>query len=436
MGEDHLNYLYSLERFGIQPGLERIERLMDVLDHPEQKFKIIHVAGTNGKGSTVAMLDSVLRQTGLSVGMYTSPDLYTFHERIRFQGKNISDEDLRVLIARVRTLCDMAGIQPTFFEFATAVAFTYFAEAHVDIAVVEVGMGGRLDATNVITPQVAVITNIGWDHMEHLGDTKQHITREKAGIIKPGVDVVTAEKEHSPLYEIRARCKEVNARLYMAHEMVSAAVQNEMDDRQLLKIDGAFSGELTLPLLGLHQVQNVVAVLGILHVLSKHGVHIPWSRIVNGIAETRWEGRLDVVSRLPLIIADGAHNIDGARALRAYLEGLPRRDVLLFGCKQGKQYQDIARVIVPLFTTVIVTEGSYQPEDANTVASTVRRYCNNIRVIPDVARAIEEGKEACDLQGMMCITGSLYLVGDALAILRGKPAHHRTQVPLEKEVRV
>lgn len=219
-----LEYLYHLERFGVKPGLGVMRELMDVLGHPEKKFKSIHVTGTNGKGSTCAMVESVLRESGIKTALYTSPHLYTFNERIKISGVPISDSDLISLIQEIRDVVEKNNLQPTFFEFTTALAFLYFSRAHIDIAVIEVGMGGRLDATNVITPLLSIITNVGLDHMEFLGDTVEEIAREKAGIIKEGVPVITREEDENILNIFNEEAKKNNTHVIRAQDVVSTKV--------------------------------------------------------------------------------------------------------------------------------------------------------------------------------------------------------------------
>lgn len=414
---EQLQYMYGLSRFGIKPGLERMEQMMELLGHPEQKFKSIHVAGTNGKGSTAAMLDCVLRQGTLKVGLYTSPHMYVFNERIRVQGESISDAELAALAEELRALIEKHEIPATFFEFTTALAYMYFVRQGVDIAVVEVGMGGLLDATNVITPLVSVITNVGLDHTEFLGDTKEKIAFEKAGVIKSGVPVVTSERQKSVLSVIRAAALTHRATLHQAHQDSSVEKLSSSWDGQRVEVRGVWQGQLHLPLLGDHQLENLAAALTALHALRRQDIDISWEQIERGIESTRWAGRLDVLSREPLIVLDGAHNNDGAEALYQFIRHWPRHDVLVVGEKYGKEIPVLAQRIVPLFDRVIVSQGSFQPQDPQELAEQLGPYSRHIEVIVSLPRALTAARASLPPKGTLLITGSLYMVGDALTVL-------------------
>lgn len=466
---DQLEYMYNLERFGIEPGLTRMEAMMELLGHPERKFKAIHISGTNGKGSVAAMLDSVLRESGRSrIGLYTSPHLYKFNERIQVNGQEISDEDLARHVERLRDLIEKHEIQATFFECTTAVAMAYFAEAAVDMAIVEVGMGGLLDATNVVEPLISVITNIGLDHTEYLGDSKEEITREKAGIIKGGAPMVTAERDEKLLNIIREKASEVESQVYEVEKLVSPVAQSptgrDFLRPQKIAVTGIFNDEFDLPLLGAHQVQNAATALSVLHVLksltdgspapeargkstrdgglgagfrperesqgevrsraaidSRSGLkEVSWQAIRRGMANVSWEGRLDVVSRSPLILVDGAHNNDGVQALYEFIKHMPRHDVLVLGEKKGKDMQLMAELVAPLFTHVIVTKGVYMAEETNVITQGLReaKYKGEIVEIQDAGEAISYAQDGLDDAAMILVAGSLYMVADVLTNLR------------------
>ena len=416
--QEQLTYMYALERFGIKPGLEVMHQMMELLGHPEQTFKSVHIAGTNGKGSTAAFIDSILRNTELTVGLYTSPHIYTFNERIQINGKAISDEELASLIQELKEVTEKNGLQPTFFEFTTALAYMHFAKKKVDIAVVEVGMGGLLDATNVIIPLVAVITNIGLDHMEFLGDTKEKIAKEKAGVIKQGVPLVTSEKDPRIQQLLKKTCEQNNAPYYHTDDVFQMSLVSESLDNQRFKVEGAYEGTLSIHLLGHHQLQNAACALGAILELKKAGLEISNEAIEQGMANARWEGRLDVVSTKPLILVDGAHNQDGVHVLHDYIKNLPRHDVLVVAQKKGKDITDMATHIVPMFTNIIVTQGNFMPEDPSVIAEKLIEHHSSIQAIADIGEALAEAKKHLPPDGTMLITGSLYMVADALAVLR------------------
>src|SRR3989344_4317484 len=231
-----LAYLYELTRFGVKPGLDVMQKMMDALGHPENTFKSIHVTGTNGKGSTCAMMGSILREAGYRTALYTSPHLYAFNERIQIDRVPIADAMLAELVGEIRLICEQQDIHPTFFEFTTALAYVYFSRSDIDIAVIEVGMGGLYDATNVITPLVSVITNVGLDHMEYLGPTTAHIAREKAGIVKKGVPVVTAEKESAILDIFDREAGEKNTIVTRVQDMVKTNIVSSGLDGQAVEV--------------------------------------------------------------------------------------------------------------------------------------------------------------------------------------------------------
>ena len=416
MGIPQLEYMYSLDRFGIKPGLERMQAVMKQLGNPENTFSSIHITGTNGKGSVTAMIESVLRASGKKVGMYTSPHLYTFNERIQVRGVPISDADLITAIDDVKAAAAVANVEPTFFEFTTAVCYLYFSRQHLDIAVIEVGLGGLLDATNVITPVMSVITNIGLDHQEFLGDTKDAIAREKAGIIKPKAGAITGEADADMLAVLDAYAKKQGVTLQRAQDTVTVKLAAESLGGQRVRVSGAWDGEVELPLLGAHQLANLQVALAALAALPD--IYKPaFTQVQSGIAGLSWEGRLDIVSANPLVIVDGAHNADGLAALVDFLKTLPRLDVLVLGLKQDKQVDGPLQDVVALFDRVIVTEGNYMPQPADEIAKTLS---GNIEVMPDVTKALTVAKDAVEPDGTMVVAGSLYVVADVLTILRGK----------------
>jgi dihydrofolate synthase / folylpolyglutamate synthase len=417
---DQLSYMYGLERFGIRPGLSRVKAVMEALGHPEQQFRSVHISGTNGKGSTAAFLDAILRQGGLKIGLYTSPHIYSFNERIRIAGKPITDKQLSKLVEQLKTIVERLGIQPTFFEFTTALAYMHFAQQQVDLAVIEVGMGGSFDATNVIVPAVSVITNISLDHTEYLGTTRLNIAGEKAGIIKDGVPAVTAEKDPAILALFRERCRQCQTRLFTVEQHLSVEDIVSSLREQAFTVTGVLKGRFTTPLLGRHQIDNACTALLTLHLLNQQGIAISLSDAQRGVAQTKWEGRLDVVSISPLILVDGAHNNHAAAALHTFLKTLPRYDVLVLGQKEGKDVSYMLEKIVPLFRYVIVTEGAYHPEKVQVLAAKLSTVHANVQEIRDVERAVMTAQSLLPSQGLLLVTGSLYMIAGALTALRSR----------------
>jgi dihydrofolate synthase/folylpolyglutamate synthase len=421
MIKDELDYMYSLQRFGVKPGLAVMGKVMDVLGHPERQFKSVHIAGTNGKGSTAAMMASVLHKAGYRTGLYTSPHLVKFNERISIggwaNGRNISDANLARLVKQLRLVLEKESIQATFFEFTTAIAFMYFAERQVDIAVIEVGMGGRLDATNFITPLVAVITNIGRDHVQELGPTLSDIAGEKAGIMKPGVPVVIGETQPEIVKVLQAAADRVDCPWHLVSEELPVHKERDTAGDQVFSTTGVWPGRWAIPLQGRHQLRNAAAALAALYYLQAAGLSLTTKQVVSGLQEVIWQGRLQ---RIGPAVIDGAHNVDGMKALKEWLVDYPMMKVLVLALKKDKDSQAIIQEIVPAFPTVIVTEGSYEPMPARELAALVSPYTQNVEVVLDPAEATKRAEALLQGSEMMLVTGSLYMIGAAIQILRKK----------------
>lgn len=392
---------------------------MDALSQPQQSWPSIHITGTTGKGSTAALVASVLKEAGYTVGMYTSPHLVRFNERIQINGVQISDSELAQLIKEMRIVLDEKNIETTFFEFTTALAFLYFAKRNVDIAVIEVGMGGRLDATNVITPLVSVITNIGLDHEQLLGDTLEAIATEKAGIIKRGVPVVTGEKNPHLLALFEKVAQQKDAPVYTTDGCLSIAERNATLSGQSFSLTHSPAGdteEYEMKLLGRHQLDNAATAWLTLHVIAGQGWRIEKVHIRSGFQQATWPGRMQVVSHKPLIIVDGAHNADGARVLYEYIKSFSRHDVLVLAVKRGKNPTFLLEQIVPLFREVVVTEGSYEPWPAHDLEKLVSQYASRVIVKQRTEEALAYAREYLPNDGLMLVTGSLYMIGKAIPL--------------------
>jgi len=419
---DSVRFLYSLgnEVKTAKYGLERIRTVLDALGHPERLRRIVHVAGTNGKGSTCAMIESGLRAAGLRTGLFTSPHLVEPTERIRVGGRPVTADEFTSAFDRVHScaeqLLDRGAIDfhPTYFETVTAMAFLLFQQLQVDVAVLEVGLGGRLDATNVVTPELAVITPIDFDHEALLGKSLEAIASEKAGILKPGVPAVFAAQRPEAQAALDRRAAELGITVVQAQEKWQ--VQDQichargncftMTDGQRMHIE--------CPLAGEHQVGNAVVAAAALDRLG-----VSPSAIERGIATTRWPGRLDRVSESPEIILDGAHNPAGARALADYIARFyaGRHVVLIYGAMRDKAVAEMTGILFPHANEVIATA----PEQARAVdPETIRQLSDNapVRIAPRLADALALLREA-PVDHVIFITGSLFLVGEALALLNG-----------------
>jgi len=425
--EATLQELYRLERFGIKLGLANVRRLLSLLGDPHRGLRAVHVTGTNGKGSVATYTASALRAAGYRVGLYTSPHLVRFNERIRVDGEQIPDEDvLRLWQGMQPAVQAMSGSgrkdHPTFFEVTTAMAFQYFREHRVDIAVVEVGMGGRMDATNVIDGAVAVITRIGLEHTEHLGKTIRRIAREKAGIIKPGARAVSVDQEALPVIE--ARCTEVGAHLtVVGRDVASTSISKDLHG-QHIEVGGSFGTILVeTSLLGDFQVENVGLAVAALTELRAKGIEMPDRAIVEGVRAARWPGRLQVVRERPWVVVDGAHNSPAIQALAASIRGLfpGRRIRVVTGILNDKDLGAFADALGPIAERVYAcrprTHRAFEPEE---VAAAFRPHADAVVVRP-VGDAVDAALRESRPEEVVLITGSIYTAGEALAHLGASP---------------
>jgi len=423
--KEAVDYLYNLQRYGIKLGLSNTFTLMDLLGKPHQRFRTIHIAGTNGKGSTSAMMASILQASGLKVGLYTSPHLVSFTERIKVNGIPISEERVAEMTLSLKSLVSsLKSISPTFFEFTTALAFQYFAEEGVDIAVVEVGMGGRLDATNVITPIVSIITDIGYDHQEFLGSTLPEIAYEKAGIIKDRIPVVSANTLLEIMKVIEERAEEKGSKSYIFGRDFRASSGLKVLGFRSQLFDyygiGKVFKNLELSLLGYHQVVNASLSVAASEIISPQ-IEIREEAIRKGLKETRWEGRLDVISENPTILLDGAHNEAGAQALRRALEDifLPRHDslFLMVGMMKDKDIKGFLKVLAPLAREVIVTKADYErAASVSLLLEEAERYNLRVKAIENVSDALDYAESKARRRDLICVTGSLYTIGEIKGI--------------------
>ncbi|MCK4486833.1 MAG: bifunctional folylpolyglutamate synthase/dihydrofolate synthase [Desulfobacterales bacterium] len=415
--DNHLSALYRLRRFGIKLGLATISRLLRGLGNPQDRFSSIHIAGTNGKGSIAAFLSSVLAHGGYKVGLYTSPHLVRFNERIQINGCPISDKDMAQVAEAVQRIYSQAE-PPTFFECATAMALYHFASEGVDWAVLETGMGGRYDATNVVHPEVSIISNISMEHQEYLGNTLAKIAHEKAGIIKRGAGVVTGTRQKSALWVLKQVAAKKEVPLYRLGKGIRIRKDNE-GTFTYLGINRRWP-RVKIGLIGDHQITNAALALGALELLLEKGLHLTDKAIYAGLASTRWPGRLEVLSRKPFILLDGAHNPSAVRTLKKFLENSNafRRLTMVVGILEDKAWKPMLRELAGVADRMILTRPQYErAADPHELASFVRPLKQDLVVIPKLADAISLALEEASASDAVCITGSLYTVGDAKAYL-------------------
>lgn len=418
----------QLIRAGSYLGLDRIRALMTALGNPQDGLKFVHIAGTNGKGSVSATVASVLRKAGCRTGLYTSPALVRFNERMSIDGAEIPDEDILALLPEVAAAAKAVTAQgfepPSEFEAVTALGLLWFRRQRCDIVVLEVGMGGRLDATNVIAcPEVAVIAALGMDHVAELGDTLAKIAGEKAAIIKSGCEAVSYAQEPEAAEVIDRRCREQNVPLHTADfsRLISRSVT--IDGQ---RFDYGEFKDLYIPLLGVHQQKNAVLAIEALCALRRRGYVISDRALREGLASTVWPARLQVLVREPLTLLDGAHNLHGVKALTASLQQLlpERKFVFLCGILGDKDYADMIRHIAPLAACFIIAQvPNPRAESPEGLAEVAKQYCDCVEIGGEVANAVALAKRRQAETGLpLCCFGSLYMAGSVLACF-GDPAN-------------
>jgi dihydrofolate synthase/folylpolyglutamate synthase len=417
--EQCLTTMFGLRRFGIKLGLETIETILSALGDPQRSYRTIHIAGTNGKGSVATMLSTILMAAGYRVGRYTSPHLESFNERICINNEPIDNNAVVAAYERVQGVQDVKR-QPTFFEFTTAMALDEFERRKVDWAVIETGMGGRLDATNTIQPAVSVITNISLEHRLYLGNTIAAIADEKAGIIKPGTPVVTGVTQRSAKARILHSADLLHAPLYFKGRDFRCRRTSDTSFAYY-GMDHTWS-RLKLSLHGSHQVDNAALALAVCELLLRSGqAQIPAAAICDGLEKAYWPGRLEVVLEAPRLILDGAHNLMAARVLaRHLLESYKtRRITLVVGVLDDKPCESILKDLSGPCRKAIVT----QPEinraiPAERLADTARKYFDDVIVVPHVHQAVQKAIQDSNPDDVVCVAGSLYVVGEAKTALR------------------
>ncbi len=415
-----LKTMYGLRRFGIKLGLSTIKNILKGLGNPHHRFSSIHVAGTNGKGSIASTLASILHTSGYKVGLYTSPHLIRFNERIRINDRFISDDDVVKSYEAVKAV-HHGDREPTFFELTTAMAFYEFAEQNLDWAVIETGMGGRLDATNIIQPVLSIISNISLEHQMYLGDTIKQIAAEKGGIIKRNTPVISGVKQKNAILTLEEIAKTKLAPFYrLGNHFKVRRTKNKKFN--YFGVDNIWRN-MHSGLLGNHQVDNAAIVLAACELLNKTKLDIPLNYIKTGFEKNYWPGRLEVVSKTPFILLDGAHNLIASRNLARFLSNnlANRKITLVTGMLDDKPYAAMLRNLLPVCSKVILTRAKIDralaPEKLYTIA---KELVSDIKIVPDVGNAVKHAVEKVSPQDAVCIAGSLYVVGEAKEELEKK----------------
>lgn len=415
--QEVIDYLFGLRRFGWRLGLQRIATLMSRLGDPHRRFASVHIAGTNGKGSTAASLASILTKAGLRTGLYSSPHLVRPEERIAIDGVPIAADEFVELVARLRSLAD--ELDATFFETLTALAFLYFAEHHVEIAIVEVGLGGRLDATNVLHPLLTLISTIDLDHVQHLGPTVADIAKEKAGIIKPGVPCLTSAVEEEALKVLRAVAEAQRAPFHTLTELfvVKGVELNERYTAFSLVSEWVTLSDLRTPLIGEHQISNCALAASAAHFLSNQEARITQAAIRRGLESVRWPGRLQRIAERPTTIVDVAHNPGAARCLVEALKLFSfRRLLLVMGVMKDKDYRAIVATLAPVtHLAIAVAPSSQRSLPAAELAAAFRAHGVATKEAHSPCAGLHLARGLAAPEDLVLCTGSHYTVGEVLA---------------------
>ena len=409
-------------------NLERISRLLAQLGNPHRRLKVVHVAGSKGKGSTAALIASILTHAGYKTGLFTQPHLITPRERCRINSRLISEEDFAQYVDRLKpsieAMTELESIgRVSFFEIYTALAFTYFADNAVDLAVVEVGLGGRLDATNVVEPLVSVITPISLEHTAILGDTHEAIAKEKAEIIKPNRPVVLAPQVPEAQVVFEAVAADRDAPMDAVGRDIHLKRKDWNTNGQTLDLttQSALYPDLFLSLLGEHQAVNAATAVGCIERMRQEGYNVPRTSIYGGLKEVRWAGRMQVVGRSPAILLDGAHSPTSAKALcKAVCEVFHyRRLILVVGFMRDKDLQAIGEILCPFADEIITTQAFDNPRvtPAEEIAEAWSETGANFHVCPNIHEAIPLAQSIATTSDLICIAGSIYIVGEAMKVL-------------------
>lgn len=423
-----IEYIENLNSFGVKPSLKRIENLLNLLNNPQKNLKVIHVAGTNGKGSTCVMLENILIASGYKVGLYTSPHLIKYNERIKINNNCIDDETFsnlaELVISKYNKIAEANEEKPTLFEVLTAIAFCYFDLQNVDYAILEVGIGGRYDATNIIkSPILSIITSIGLDHTKYLGDTVEKIAFEKGGIIKNNTKTVLYPNSNKVYNIINKICNETNSKLYYCD---FDEIKIKLKAQDLSKISFSIKTKyysyqnVESQMIGEYQFYNIATVLTAVEVLKDIGLKLEKSNVLAGLKQSKWSGRMELISVKPPIILDGAHNIDGMKMLKSYINKyLNNKKVnLLIGFLKDKNYKDMIDILIPLTNKLIITEPSnYRALTVEEFANIISLYDLPVYLEKDSGKAFKLAKQLTNGNEILICVGSLYLIGELKNII-------------------
>jgi dihydrofolate synthase/folylpolyglutamate synthase len=421
--QECLDQIYKLGRFGIKLELKTIQNILKLLDNPQKDYNTIHVAGTNGKGSTATYIASILRKAGFRTGIYTSPHLVRFNERICVNGQNIPDEKVVKAYEAVHVV-DRGKRKATFFEITTAMAFYHFSKENVDWAVIETGMGGRFDATNIIQPQVSIITNLSLEHTDYLGSTIRDLAREKGGIIKENTPVVTGVSQPSCLKVLKQIAADKSAPFHQYKHDFSMRKNPGKPNYHYQGLHQTLK-ELIKPLPGDHQKENLSLALAAIELVFEQNkandlrYDLSKSLIKEGLSIATWPGRLEVIMEKPLVILDGAHNLRAAQVLGKHLSKTlaDKKLTLVVGILDDKPYEKMLKPLVPCAERIIITKAKIDRSlGTDVLKAAVEKITNKkIQIIEDVQKAVSHAISTCSDDDAICVAGSLYVAGEAKA---------------------
>lgn len=424
--KEALDYISNSHKFGIRLGLDNIKKLLDLLGNPQENLKIVHVAGTNGKGSTCSFISSILQEFDYKVGLYTSPFLEVFNERIRINNENISNEDIGRIISIIKEKIEIMENEgfdyPTEFEIVTAMAFYYYFEQKVDFVVLEVGLGGKYDATNVINKsEVSVITPISIDHINVLGDTIPNIASEKAGIIKENSVVFVYNQSDEAKDVIKKVCDDKNSKLY---EVLFDDIKIKNSDINYQEFDYKNYENLKINLIGEHQIKNSILAINVVEfLLNKNNKTLDKDKLKRGLLNTKWAGRIEKIKENPLFIIDGAHNEDGAKSLSKVLDkNFKNKNLtLLIGMLEDKEIDKVLDIIMPYFNKVITTNVNNQRTiSSDKLKEKISDYVNEVYSIKNLEEALDFTLKISNKDDIIISCGSLYLIGEVRTLINKK----------------
>lgn len=417
-----MNYIQNTAKFGMNFGLQRTEKILELLGNPHKKLKLIHIAGTNGKGSTTAMLSQVLIESGYKTGMFTSPYLEEFEERIQINNENIPKDRLCEIISKVKVAIDeviaLGFEHPTEFEIITCAMFLYFYQENIDIGIIEVGLGGRLDSTNVIMPVLTIITAISYDHVNILGDSLGEIASEKAGIIKENISLVLYPQEKEADEVIVNAAKEKNSKIIQVTKDCAnfvKMVDTCENTYQKINIKSKKAYEFNLALLGSHQILNAAVVVSAAEELIENGFKISEENMKNAFENVRWKGRMEIMKRKPLIVIDGAHNLGGIESLIESVKVYFKYDnvKLILGILSDKEVHKMVEKIACIAEKIYtVTPHSDRAELASELKKVVSEYNENVESYINYGEALSEALNDSSENDLILVSGSLYMIGD------------------------